>query len=136
MSALTEFRPGDTRYDLVAKSLRKIGGTPRPDDTEATLWRKVVELFGGMSKPADSIFDSLLKIKTALDPENLCTCGDSIYLLLRAIVLFLGGTPRPSDTEYDLIRRMLGETEENCLLLSDGTELLLSDGTCLLLIAS
>lgn len=107
MSALTEFRVGDLQFDVVSKLLRKLGGSPRPDDTEESLWRKIVIAFGGVSRPADMIFDSLLKIERLLDPGTLCICGSTLVDLLRSILRFLGGTPRPDDTEFDLTVKVL-----------------------------
>lgn len=146
MSAQTEFRVGDSQTILVAKILRSLGGSPRPSDTEITLWRKVLVQLGGSPRPADSLFDTLLKIERILDPNNICTCGDNIYDLLRKILGFLAPDSfRTGDGTYDLLRKILGginvipvppipPLDENCLLLEDGDELELEDGSgCLLL---
>ena len=101
------FRLGDTTFDLVAKILFKLGGSPRPDDTEETLWRKIVEALGGVSSVADSKFDSLLKIERLRDLEKFCRCGDTEVDLLKLILTSFGGTPRPDDTEFDLDRKIL-----------------------------
>lgn len=132
MSALTEYRVGDSQTILVAKMLRRLGGSPRPSDTEITLWRKVLIALGGVSRPEDNLFDTLLKILRIVDPNNFCICGDNIYDLLRKILEALApGSFRTGDSIYDIIRKILANIVvtpgDNCCLLleSDGSELLL-----------
>lgn len=137
----TSYRVGDTAYNLVAKILRKLSGSPRPGDTEEGLWRKIVTELGGTSKPADMRFDSLLKILRLLDPVGFCQCGDTEYDLLWDIVLMLGGIPSQGDLEFDLLRKALeqivGIEGEPCMLLMDGSELFLAGrNACLLLLTS
>jgi hypothetical protein len=103
----TSFRVGDLIWDLVAKILRKLGGSPTPNDTEEGLWRKIVVQLGGTSTASDTKFDSLLKIERILDIHKLCKCGDTEVDLLKAILRSLGGVPRPDDTEFDLDRKIL-----------------------------
>lgn len=108
MSALTEYRPGDSPYDLVAKILRKLDGAPRPADTGSMLWRKILTQLGGVSRPADSIFDTLVKIHAVLSPDTFCTCGDTLRDLLRKILELLSpGALRAGDGIFRLLQKIL-----------------------------
>jgi hypothetical protein len=99
-------RPGDSEYNLLAKYLRKRGGTPLPGDLEFDLWRKLLRLVSPHARTHGTSVPKLAQeFLDALGGDS--RLGDTYSLTLRRIVKQQGLLSTPSDNSWASLAKLL-----------------------------